>query len=294
MERTLRVVRGTSPAVLKLAIAHPSKVLELQFRKSAFHYRPGQYLFLNCPYVASQEWHPFTISSAPEEEFVSVHIRIVGDWTNDLYNFINPDKKLGVVQENIALDPNGEAIFRIDGPFGAASEHVFTHNFKTMLLCAGGIGATPFSSILKSIRYRVSITGGTSIKKVYFYWISRDKTSFEWFNDILAALEAENIDNFLEINVYLTQPMRISEIREVIYGVDESGLDAITGLQAPTHFGRPNWDDIFVNLISKHPGERIGVFFCGPAPISKQLYKASRKYTCKKTNTRFEYHKENF
>jgi len=294
VERTLRVIRGSTPAVLRLAIAHPSKVLELQFRKAAFHYRPGQYLFLNCPHISSNEWHPFTISSAPEEEIVSVHIRIVGDWTTDLWDFINPDKKLGVVQENIALDPEGRNIFRIDGPYGAASEHVFTHNYQTMLLCAGGIGATPFSSILKSIRYKIDITGATSIKKVYFYWISRDKHSFEWFNEILAALENENTNNFLEINVYLTQAMRLSQIREVMYGADETGLDSVTGLQSPTHFGRPDWDNIFTTLSSKHIGQRIGVFFCGPSPISKQLAKSCSKFTCAKSGTSFVYHKENF
>jgi predicted ferric reductase len=34
--------------------------------------------------VAAQEWHPFTITSAPEQDFVSVHVRIVGDWTGEL------------------------------------------------------------------------------------------------------------------------------------------------------------------------------------------------------------------
>lgn len=152
----------------------------------------GQYLFLNCPYIAGQEWHPFTISSAPEEDFVSVHIRvrifqefslisfqIVGDWTGDLWNFLNPDKKLGVVQENLLSAPDGSAIFKIDGPFGAArysmmfyilyliynsSEEVF--GFKTLVLAAGGIGVTPFGSILKSIRYKIEKTGQTNVTKV--------------------------------------------------------------------------------------------------------------------------------
>jgi predicted ferric reductase len=45
-------------------------------RKAKFEFKAGQYLFLNCPYIAAHEWHPFTISSAPEEPFVSVHIRV--------------------------------------------------------------------------------------------------------------------------------------------------------------------------------------------------------------------------
>ncbi len=37
------------------------------------------------PSVASTEWHPFTITSAPGDPFISVHIRVVGDWTGALW-----------------------------------------------------------------------------------------------------------------------------------------------------------------------------------------------------------------
>lgn len=32
-----------------------------------FHYKPGDYVYLNIPVIARYEWHPFTISSAPEQ-----------------------------------------------------------------------------------------------------------------------------------------------------------------------------------------------------------------------------------
>lgn len=290
IERSIRILRGSQNTILQLAVAHPSKVIELQMKKSTFKYKPGQYLFLNCPYIANQEWHPFTISSAPEEDFVSVHIRIVGDWTGDLWALLNKDKKLGVVQENLLTAPDASPILRIDGPFGAASEDVF--KFKTVLLCAGGIGVTPFASILKSIRYKLQSGSGCVIEKAYFYWISRDKNAFEWFNDVLAALEYENVNNFLEIHTYLTGQLSVDEIRNVMY--QDSDTDQITGLQSPTHFGRPDWDNIFAGLAQKHVGSSVGVFFCGPAILSKQLYKMCRKHTNIKTATKFVFHKENF
>lgn len=76
VERTIRILRGSQDTILLLAVAHPSKVLELQMKKNSFKYKSGQYLFLNCPYIAKYEWHPFTITSAPEEDYVSVHIRV--------------------------------------------------------------------------------------------------------------------------------------------------------------------------------------------------------------------------
>ena len=53
-------------------------VLALKMRlqgKRKFTYKAGEYLFLNCPDIAEAEWHPFTITSAPEESFFSCHIR---------------------------------------------------------------------------------------------------------------------------------------------------------------------------------------------------------------------------
>ncbi len=35
--------------------------------------------------------------------------------------------------------------------------------------------------------------------------------------------------------------------------------DAITSLRAPTHFGRPNWDKVFSNIVDKHPETDVGV-----------------------------------
>jgi len=33
-----------------------------------FRYKPGDYVFIQIPDIAQYEWHPFTISSAPEME----------------------------------------------------------------------------------------------------------------------------------------------------------------------------------------------------------------------------------
>ncbi|CAL8375158.1 unnamed protein product [Arctogadus glacialis] len=66
--------------VLGLAFAHmgglyivevnllPSKVTHLVIKRPPFFtFKPGDYLYINIPDIATYEWHPFTISSAPEQ-----------------------------------------------------------------------------------------------------------------------------------------------------------------------------------------------------------------------------------
>jgi respiratory burst oxidase len=41
-------------------------------------------MFVQCPAVSPFEWHPFSITSAPEDDYISIHIRQLGDWTQEL------------------------------------------------------------------------------------------------------------------------------------------------------------------------------------------------------------------
>lgn len=75
---------NNSVAVIQV-VSHPSRVLELQMKKRNFKMAPGQYVLIQCPSVSWLEWHPFTLTSAPQEDFFSVHIRVAGDWTEALY-----------------------------------------------------------------------------------------------------------------------------------------------------------------------------------------------------------------
>nr|XP_023402333.1 NADPH oxidase 3 [Loxodonta africana] len=84
-ERIIRFWRFQQEVVITKVVSHPSGVLELHMKKRNFKMAPGQYVYLQCPSISALEWHPFTLTSAPEEDFFSVHIRAVGDWTGAFF-----------------------------------------------------------------------------------------------------------------------------------------------------------------------------------------------------------------
>eukprot|EP00029_Vermamoeba_vermiformis_P007563 TRINITY_DN3305_c0_g2_i1.p1 TRINITY_DN3305_c0_g2~~TRINITY_DN3305_c0_g2_i1.p1 ORF type:complete len:668 (+),score=124.67 TRINITY_DN3305_c0_g2_i1:86-2089(+) len=294
MERVTRGVRKNQDTIILQAIAHKSQVLELRMRKANLQWRPGQYVFLNCPYIASNEWHPFTISSSPDENYLSVHIKRAGDWTGALHDLINPEKKMdgSVVRESLVLDPSGKPIISIDGPFGAASEDVF--KFENVVLSAAGIGITPMASILKAIRYQIqNHPESCPIRRVNFYWSNQDVESFEWILHLLAELE--ETCPFLTSQLFVTRMAgdEADIIRNIIYAETE-GVDAFLGLKRTRlNRTRPNFDKIFKESAeNEFKDEEVGVFFCGAPAVANDIYKACIKHS--KKRTKFIFHKENF
>lgn len=60
-------------------------VTHLEFKRPpGFTYRSGQWVRIACLNLGTDEYHPFTLTSAPHEETLSLHIRAVGPWTSQL------------------------------------------------------------------------------------------------------------------------------------------------------------------------------------------------------------------
>ncbi|XP_041448854.1 NADPH oxidase 5 isoform X2 [Drosophila obscura] len=98
VERVLRYVwmRGEhGKTYISSGLLLPSKVIHLVIKRPFnFNFRPGDYVFVNIPAIANYEWHPFTISSAPEQEdYMWLHIRTVGEWTNRLYRYFEREQQ---------------------------------------------------------------------------------------------------------------------------------------------------------------------------------------------------------
>jgi NADPH oxidase len=225
-ERVWREIRARRSTRLSKVLVHPSGAMELRIIKPSFKYTSGQWLFIQIPELSRLQWHPFTITSAPEDPYVSIHIRQVGDWTHALGELVGVGPSVVANLTKAAMKgsekegqgfASGRGDFveienssrplptvRIDGPYGAPAEDVF--DSEVAVLVGAGIGVTPFASILKHIWYRQKKGNLGALRRVEFFWVCRDTPSFGWFQSLLQEVEAAQTDpNFLRINIYLTQ-----------------------------------------------------------------------------------------
>uniref|UniRef100_A0A8D2LLZ3 NADPH oxidase 2 n=1 Tax=Varanus komodoensis TaxID=61221 RepID=A0A8D2LLZ3_VARKO len=288
-ERIVRFWRSKQKVVITKVVTHPFQTYEIQMMKKGFKMEVGQYIFVQCPAVSRLEWHPFTLTSAPEEDYFSIHIRVVGDWTEGLFKACGCDKK--EFQEAWKLPK-----IAVDGPFGTASEDVFS--YETVMLVGAGIGVTPFASVLKSVWYKYCNDAiNLKLKKIYFYWLCRDTHAFEWFADLLQSLETQmqekNNAEFLSYNICLTGWDEYQAAHIAVHHQEEK--DVITGLKQKTLYGRPNWENEFKMIASQHPSSRIGVFLCGPEALADTLNKMCiNNSDADPRGVHFIFNKENF
>ena len=97
--------------------------------------------------------------SAPEDDYISVHIRVGGDFTTALAKAVGCDFLADSDKEEKEDIPAGGKVVgtstnhprvpnlprvMVDGPFGSASEDFL--KFETVFLVGAGIGVTPFAS----------------------------------------------------------------------------------------------------------------------------------------------------
>ncbi|XP_010261399.1 PREDICTED: respiratory burst oxidase homolog protein A [Nelumbo nucifera] len=254
-ERILRFFRSGfySVRLLKVTI-YPGNVLALQMSKPAqFQYKSGQYMFVQCPAVSSFEWHPFSITSAPDDDYLSIHIRQLGDWTKEIKRVFSEvceppvAGRSGLLRADETTKKNFPKLL-IDGPYGAPAQDYC--KYDVLLLVGLGIGATPCISILKdllnnivkmeeqadsisdfsrstdqsagssdlSFSSKVSPRGRKTAKttNAYFYWVTREQDSFDWFKEVMDEVAELDQRGMIEMHNYLTSVYEEGDARSAL------------------------------------------------------------------------------
>ncbi|PIN21180.1 Ferric reductase, NADH/NADPH oxidase [Handroanthus impetiginosus] len=330
-----RLIRAYLPSIMAVKILkaaiYPGNGLMLRLSKpQGFNYKSGQYIFLNCAAVSPFEWHPFFITSAPMDDYISVHVRALGDWTRQLRVVLSeppvPIKKSGLLRAGTLL---GVAVLKvlIDGPYGAPTQDY--RDYDVVLLVGLEIGATSMISIVKDIVNNIKAMeeeekaleeGGNSLlphslmpkrkmgsgsvkhnfktRRAYFYSMTRGPGWFDWFKGVMNEVVDMDHTGAIEMHYYCTM-YEEGDARSALIGMLQSlnhaknGVDVVSGTKIRSHFAKPNWRNIYKRIALNHPDSRVGVFYCGgPKPV-EELKQLASDFS-HKTSTKFEFHKENF
>ncbi|CAN6351941.1 unnamed protein product [Urochloa humidicola] len=317
-ERLLRALRShglTTVRIEKVAV-YPGNVIAIHMSKPhGFSYKSGQYIYVNCGEVSPFEWHPFTITSAPGDDYLSMHIRCRGDWTTSFRALFSQVCRPPAAGQSGLLRADLTSTtatttklpkLLIDGPYGAPAQDY--RNYDVLLLIGLGIGATPLISIVKDVLNHISPTSHHThappelfmTRRVYFYWCTREEGSFEWFRGVMNEVaERDAGGEVVELHNHCTSVYEEGDARSALLVMlqalhhAKSGVDVVSGTRVRTHFARPNWRDVFKRVACAHQGQRVGVFYCGDQKVTPELRRLSQDFS-HKTTTKFVFHKENF
>lgn len=158
------------------------------------HYNPGQFIYVEFKNKkVGRELHPFSIVSSPKEQNLRICAKVAGDYTMRLFHYLQKGDRAAVY-----------------GPYGQFAKN--SARFGNCLWIAGGIGITPFLSMLSAE------AESPSERPVYFYYVHPEKeegvflgqiynflksaphvTFFDWCTREKNRLNVDVIKNYLDI-----------------------------------------------------------------------------------------------
>lgn len=146
--------------VIKEVKEDKDKIWEITFepKNRTIKFAPGQFAFVKLfSKELTKEIHPFSFSSANGNP-LKIAIKELGDYTN----------KIGSLKVG--------DIAAVEGPFGAFSFRNFSN--KKQVWIAGGVGVTPFLSMLRNLTYK------DADYKIDLYYSAKDENCLAFKDEI--------------------------------------------------------------------------------------------------------------
>ncbi|KAA8542227.1 hypothetical protein F0562_023379 [Nyssa sinensis] len=212
LDKLLRIIQSRPETCILSAKIFPSKAMELILPKDPrLKYTPTSVIFMKIPSISKFQWHSFTITSGSniDDHTVSVIIKCEGWWTSSLYNMINAEVD--------SDDGQMKCIpIAIEGPYGPTSLNFL--RYDSLLLVAGGIGITPFLSILREIESAQSSGRKGFPSKIQLVYAAKKSQDICLLNLILPLLLKQKGEQLhLKVKVFVTQEKRSgATIRELL------------------------------------------------------------------------------
>ena len=266
-------------------------VVQVQFpkhwwSKTVGTYKVGQYMFVNFPGLSIHEWHPFSITSGPRDDYVELHIKGLGDHTRKIVEYAKDCANGGGGSGGSGSGggSGGKPVWiRRDGPYGAPDFDY--RRFGALVLAGGGVGITPIIGILKDI-YDADEGGQAAgaaaharphrMECVYVVWTMRRPEEAAPFAKVLRE--------------YASVAARRHDLPELRLALHVTRAKA--ALAPPFIAGRPKVDAMLQEVCERHCQEPTLVFACGPKLMVNSLWDASTQRNT--AEQRVHFHAETF
>jgi len=135
--------------------------------RDQIRFTPGQFCFFSFRGKGmSREAHPFTLCSAEEEKRLSIMVKSLGDYTQNLYKTLQA----------------GDLAY-LEGPYGRFD---YKKGGPEQIWIAGGVGIAPFISWVKDIRKNGA---PENFKTSLYYCVNHEEEAF--FVDFFRAFEKD-------------------------------------------------------------------------------------------------------
>lgn len=184
-------------------------VLQVKHNK----FEPGQWIQVKVPAISTREWHPFSITSAPNHSTITLDIKAIGDWSIQLQQLAKSTQALsdGSICSNISDSSDFNEKRSTSMPTVYLDRYQGCDNTKrggylnhpAVLLVAGGIGITPMISVVRTL-----FDGGLpKIQHLVFVWVVKQDSVVDLYRKELARYQS--LGGFqqckVDILVYVTQ-----------------------------------------------------------------------------------------
>ncbi|KAF2218743.1 NADPH oxidase 4 [Elsinoe ampelina] len=310
IERTTRIVSGfwRVPARLEVLDDETVQITCTIPKRKIWNYEAGQYIFLQVPQLSFFQWHPFTISTCVGRE-MQLHIKTDGNWTGKLRDlqdlrFVGIDGPYGAPAQRFYDFDQTIIVGAGIGvtPFSGILNDLQHHPDRQPSKVADSPSPDtekPNNLSVPQTDHHPSLVREVShlpnnrhidlamYRRVDFHWIVRDKNYLSWFSDLLNHISSGSHSPNLDVRIHNHLTKKRTDISQHVFRwlleqhrTESQPMSPLTGLIAPTHFGRPDFPRIFdehykemSDLFSrdKKRRRRVGVFFCGAPVIGAQL-----------------------
>lgn len=310
---TLRILPGTNLIQIRIPLPENHKALT---------WHPGQHVYLTQPhgspqppsytqqFLTAHKSNPFTIASLPatDHELLLIARTLKGN-TRHLAALAH---KLAQGGSGLPMLPTAGGDIPIlslalEGPYGASTRLPDLTDFDSVLLVAGGVGATFTMPVYRAIKeFHDATPGATSVRCV---WAVQKLADTQWAFSAATERDDEHgreeaVNNGLlgkesEVEVYVTRSSNSTTSTEPIFAINDDDddereqfemqenaqlLSGEESLDTPrkgmsVHTGRPDLGVIVDEVFNR--GTRTAVLCCGPKRMTRDLKRHVEVYVRK-------------